>query len=661
MSNRFSNRRGSHRFRPSGGLNPNAKPDKAALQARLAATDGPEKLSSEESVFAKNREHEIRRAENLAAGLPAEGEAAPVSKPAGRHDYREPNLETPEQVDAEPEGGFQPVEVRDQSKGILGSIKQAAQKVVAKVKKLIKPEKKVHKEVIINTESLETRVGVLEDGRLEEFTIERTSDERLVGSIYKGKIRNLEDGLKAAFVDIGFEKNAFLHYWDIVPSNLDSGVELVEREKKSPPRDKPKVTQKDIPRLYPKGTDIIIQVTKGPIGTKGPRVTTHLALPGRYLVLLPNSDQSGVSRKIDDPEERQRLKKIVRKLNIPDGMGVIIRTAGEAQQERYFIRDLAFLLEEWKAVQERIEKQNSATCVFQEPDLIERTVRDFLTEDVERIVIDDSKQFERMQTMIGKISKRSIDKVKLYNEPQPVFDRFGISRQLEASFSRQVHLKSGGYLVVDETEALVAIDVNTGSHKSKEPDRDKEHTITRVNLEAAEEICRLLRLRNLGGLIVLDFIDMRHRRDQQTVYQRVKEGLKRDRAKTHILPISQLGLMEMTRQRHTESIRSTVYQDCPYCKGRAKVKSALTMSVEIQRKLQQILKGRPRTDEDFQLRIISHPAVLDRLRKEDEKILIEMEKRFFGKLTFRADPAFHVEHFKIINAVSNEELASVGG
>ncbi|MBM3831555.1 MAG: Rne/Rng family ribonuclease [Verrucomicrobia bacterium] len=661
MSNRFSNRRGSHRFRPSGGLNPNAKPDKAALQARLAATDGPEKLSSEEGVFAKNREHEIRRAENLAAGLPAEGEAAPVSKPAGRHDYREPNLETPEQVDAEPEGGFQPVEVRDQSKGILGSIKQAAQKVVAKVKKLIKPEKKVHKEVIINTESLETRVGVLEDGRLEEFTIERTSDERLVGSIYKGKIRNLEDGLKAAFVDIGFEKNAFLHYWDIVPSNLDSGVELVEREKKSPPRDKPKVTQKDIPRLYPKGTDIIIQVTKGPIGTKGPRVTTHLALPGRYLVLLPNSDQSGVSRKIDDPEERQRLKKIVRKLNIPDGMGVIIRTAGEAQQERYFIRDLAFLLEEWKAVQERIEKQNSATCVFQEPDLIERTVRDFLTEDVERIVIDDSKQFERMQTMIGKISKRSIDKVKLYNEPQPVFDRFGISRQLEASFSRQVHLKSGGYLVVDETEALVAIDVNTGSHKSKEPDRDKEHTITRVNLEAAEEICRLLRLRNLGGLIVLDFIDMRHRRDQQTVYQRVKEGLKRDRAKTHILPISQLGLMEMTRQRHTESIRSTVYQDCPYCKGRAKVKSALTMSVEIQRKLQQILKGRPRTDEDFQLRIISHPAVLDRLRKEDEKILIEMEKRFFGKLTFRADPAFHVEHFKIINAVSNEELASVGG
>ncbi|KAF0174241.1 MAG: ribonuclease G, partial [Limisphaerales bacterium] len=627
--------------------------------ARLAATGGAQ-AAGDESVFARGREHEIRRSENLAAGLPAEGEAHATHKPAGRHDYREPNLETPEEVNAE-EGDFKPVEVKEQPKGFIASIKHAAQKVVTKVKKLMKPEVKVHKEVIINSESLETRVAVLEDGRLEEFTIERTTEERLVGSIYKGKIRNLEDGLKAAFVDIGFDKNAFLHYWDIVPSNLDSGVEVVERERKAPPKDRPKVTQKDIPKLYPKGSDIIIQVTKGPIGTKGPRVTTHLALPGRFLVLLPNSDQSGVSRKIEHGEERQRLKKIVRKLNIPDGMGVIIRTAGEGQQERYFIRDLAFLLEEWKAVQERIEKQPAATCVFQEPDLIERTVRDFLTEDVERIVIDNGKQFERMQAMISKVSKRSITKVKLYNESQPVFDRFGISRQLEAAFSRQVPLKSGGYLVVDETEALVAIDVNTGSHKSKDPDKDKEQTITKVNLEAAEEIARLLRLRNLGGLIVLDFIDMRHRRDQQSVYARVKDGLRRDKAKTHILPISQLGLMEMTRQRHTESIRATVYQDCPYCKGRAKVKSPLTMSVEIQRKLQQILKGRPRTDEDFQLRVVSHPAVLDRLRKEDEQILIEMEKKFFGKLTFRADPAFHAEQFKILNAITNEELATVGG
>jgi ribonuclease G len=433
-------------------------------------------------------------------------------------------------------------------------------------------------------------------------------------------------------------------------------VEVVEREG-ARKRDKPRVTQRDIPRLYPPGADIIVQVTKGPIGTKGPRITTNLALPGRYLVLLPNSDQSGISRKIENQEERQRLKKILRALSIPEGMGVIIRTVGEGQQARYFVRDLALLLDEWKQIQDRISKQPTATCAFQEPDLIERTVRDFLTEDVERIVIDSPQQYDRIREMIGRISKRSASKVKLYADSQPIFDRFSISRQLENAFARQVHLKSGGYIVIDETEALVAIDVNTGRHKSG---KDQESTIVKVNLEAAEEICRQLRLRNMGGLIVLDFIDMKSRRDQQQVYQRIKEGLRRDRAKTHVLPISQLGLMEMTRQRHSESVRAAVYDDCPYCKGRGKVKSALTMSVEIQRKLSEILKKRHRDESDFQLRIVVNPTVLDRLRKEDEQLLIALEKRYFGKLSFRADPAFHAEQFKIVNVITNDELASVG-
>jgi ribonuclease G len=574
-----------------------------------------------------------------------------------RREFREPNLEVAAEVKEE---AFEPVPVADApSKSMVDAIRAVANKVIRKVQRFIKPVKKLHKEVVINAESLEFRVAVLEEGRLEEFTIERTSDERLVGSIFKGKVKNLEDGLKAAFVDIGFEKNAFLHYWDIVPNNFDSGVEVVERENpKQQKREKPRITQKDIPRLYPPGSDIIVQVTKGPIGTKGPRVTTNLALPGRYLVLLPNSDQSGISRKIENHEERQRLKKILRGLTIPEGMGVIIRTVGEGQQARYFVRDLALLVEEWKDIQERITKQPSATCVFQEPDLVERTVRDFLTEDVERIVIDDPRQCERIQTMIGKISKRSVEKVKIYTDPQPIFDRFNISRQLESAFSRQVHLKSGAYLVIDETEALVAIDVNTGRHKSA---KDPESTIFKVNMEAADEICRQLRLRNMGGLIVLDFIDMKSRKDQQTVYQRMKEGLKRDRAKTHLLPISQLGLMEMTRQRHTESVRASVYDDCSYCKGRGKVKSTLTMSVEIQRKLGELLKKRHRDDSDFQLRIVVNPSVLDRLRKEDEKLLIDLEKKYFGKLSFRADPAFHAEQFKIVNVTNNEDMASVGG
>ena len=658
MSERsFSRRRRGHRFRPSGGMSANVqRADRAASDARAEVLG---EKTTEESVFDRARhEREIQRAENLAAGLPADSHAVTETPDAGEHkkrDFREPDLAIPAEV--KEDTGFEPVHVKEQPpQGLVDAIKVVANKVIKKVQKFIKPVKKLHKEVIINAESLETRVAVIEEGKLEEFTIERTSDERLVGSIFKGKVKNLEDGLKAAFVDIGFEKNAFLHYWDIVPSNFDSSVEVVERDGRK--RDKPRITQRDIPRLYPPGSEIIVQVTKGPIGTKGPRVTTNLALPGRYLVLLPNSDQSGISRKIDNHEERQRLKKILRELSIPEGMGVIIRTVGEAQQKRYFVRDLALLIDEWKQIQEKISRQPLATCVFQEPDLIERTVRDFLTEDVERIVIDSPKHYDRVRDMISRISKRSMSKVKLYTDSQPVFDRFNITRQLEGAFARQVHLKSGGYIVIDETEALVAIDVNTGRHKSG---KDQESTILKVNLEAADEICRQLRLRNMGGLIVLDFIDMKSRRDQQQVYHRIKEGLKRDRAKTHILPISQLGLMEMTRQRHTESVRAAVYDDCPYCKGRGKVKSPLTMSVEIQRKLAEILKKRQRDESDFQLRIVVNPTVLKRLRTEDEKLLIDLEKRYFGKLSFREDPGCHSEQFKIVNVATGEELASVGG
>ena len=653
-NNNFSRRRRGMRFKPKGGLAPNPqKTDRDATQARaeVVAEQG-----GDERLFEKRHTQEIERAENIAAGLPPQGAPAEPATPhehdGEKKDFREPHLETPAEVQEEK---FEPVPIKEQPKGLVESIKSVATNLVKKVQRLIRPEKKIHKEVIINAETLETRVAVTEDGKLEEFNIERTTEERLVGSIFKGKVRNLEDGLKAAFVDIGFEKNAFLHYWDIVPNQFDSGVEIVEREGKR--REKPKITQRDIPRLYPPGSEIIVQVTKGPISTKGPRITTNLVLPGRYLVLLPNSDQSGISRKIESQEERKRLKKILRELAIPDGMGVIMRTAGEGQQLRYFVRDLALLLEEWNGIQERMKKQPMATCVFQEPDLIERTVRDFLTEDVERIVMDNQKAYDRMREMISKISKRSANKIKFYTEAQPVFDRFNISKQLENTFSRQVHLKGGGYIVIDETEALVAIDVNTGRHKGS---RDQEATILKVNLEAAEEITRQLRLRNMGGLIVLDFIDMKSRRDQQQVYSRMKDGLRRDKAKTHILPISQLGLMEMTRQRHSESVRSAVYDDCPYCKGRGKVKSVVTMSVEIQRKLQEILKKRTRDENDFQLRIVVHPTVLDRLRTEDEKHLIEMEKRYFGKLSFRADTGMHAEQFKIVNVETNEELASVG-
>jgi ribonuclease G len=654
MSNNFSRRRRGMRFKPKGGLNPaHQKTDREAVEARQEVVT---EQGGQERLFEKRHLNEIERAENIAAGLPPEGAPQPAAE-AGEHAHPHEHKHEAAPAAETAEEKFEPVKIQEPPKGFIDTIKDAASNIVKKVQKLIRPEKKIHKEVIINAETLETRVAVLEDGKLEEFNIERTTEERLVGSIFKGKVRNLEDGLKAAFVDIGFEKNAFLHYWDIVPNQFDSGVEIVERENQGRRPQRPKITQRDIPRLYSPGSDIIVQVTKGPIGTKGPRVTTNLVLPGRFLVLLPNSDQSGISRKIENQEERKRLKKILRELHIPDGMGVIMRTAGEGQQLRYFVRDLALLVEEWNAISEKIKKQPMATCVFQEPDLIERTVRDFLTEDVERIVVDNNKAYERMREMIQKISKRSASKIKPYTEAQPVFDRFQVSKQLENTFSRQVNLKSGGAIVIDETEALVAIDVNTGRHKGG---KDQEASILKVNLEAADEICRQLRLRNMGGLIVLDFIDMKSGRDRQQVHNRMRDGLRRDKAKTHILPISQLGLMEMTRQRHSESVRSAVYDDCPYCKGRGKVKSTITMSVEIQRKLQEILKKRTRDENDFQLRIVVHPTVLERLRTEDEKHLIEMEKRYFGKLSFRADTGMHAEQFKIVNVESGEELASVG-
>jgi ribonuclease G len=533
---------------------------------------------------------------------------------------------------------------------------EAIKKLIAKGEELLLARrKKTNKEIIVNAEALENRVAVMEHGQLEEFTIERTSEKRIVASIFKGKIKNLEPGLKAAFVDIGFEKNAFLHYWDIIPESLDQRVDLIEMPHKPQQKPQRKITQQDIPKLYPPGTEVVVQVVKGPIGTKGPRITTNISIPGRYLVLMPYNPQRGISRKIDNDKERQRLKKIVAGLRIPDGMGVIVRTVGENQKVRYFIRDLEILLQTWKQVEDKIKAQPAPFCVFQEPDLVERTVRDFLTEEINWIVIDNESAYNRIRDMIGQISRWSRGKAKLYNEPTPIFAKFNVEKQIENAFRRQVWLKSGGYICIDETEALVAIDVNTGRHKSQ---KDLETTIVQTNLEAAEEICRQVRLRNIGGLIVIDFIDMRNRSDQQKVTNKVREGVKRDKAKTRILNISQLGLLEMTRQRHSESMASAVYEDCPYCKGKGMVKSALSMSVEIQRKISEVLrrlKEKGLYDQPH-IRIYVHPEVLNRLRTEDEALLVELEKKLQGKLSFRSDPTFHFEQFKICDALTGAEL-----
>ena len=518
-----------------------------------------------------------------------------------------------------------------------------------KVRKILGlPSRKTGNKIIISAEKLERRVALLENGRLEEYSVERNTSRNIVGSVYKGRVKNIEMGLKAMFVDIGFEKNAFLHFWDAIPAALDSGIEEIDRPSK---KQRKRITPKDIPSIYPVGSEVIVQVTKGPIGTKGPRVTTNLSFAGRFLVLMPFSDRSGISRKIEDPKERDRLRKILRQLEVPDGIGVIIRTVGEGARARYFVRDLRFLLDQWSKVEQRIREQPAPSRVFEEPDLVERTVRDFLTEEIDEVLCDDREAVDRMNEIVGQISRRSRGRIKFYDGAVPIFETYGVQKQVDDAFHRQVWLRCGGYIVIDETEALVAVDVNTGRNKGG---RDVEKTILQTNLEAADEIARQLRLRNVGGLIIGDFIDMKSRKDQQMVYNLMKERLKRDKAKTHVLPISPLGLMEMTRQRAQESLSDTIYENCPYCGGRGVVKTSMSTSVELHRTLNTVM--RKYQDSVHDIRVIVNPDILKRLKEEDEELLVELERRYAGRLMFRGDPAFHHEKFMVTDANTGAEL-----
>lgn len=537
-----------------------------------------------------------------------------------------------------------------------GAEERAQQRpLLQKILAVFRKEKGSYRELIINSEPLEKRVALLVDGRLEKFEIERESDNRMVGGIFKGRIKNLDPGLKAAFVDIGYNKNAFLHYWDMLPAAADSSVEVVRVNRKRDAQPKGEVTVKDIPNMYPPGTEIVIQVTKGPIGSKGPRTTTNLSIPGRYLILTPYSDGCGISRKIEDQAERRRLKQLINELTIPEGMGVIVRTAGEGKKSRYFVRDLHILLKKWEEITRKIQTEKAPINLYMEPDLVERTVRDFLTEEVDRVLIDDKGDFERTQELVSQISKRSRSKIASYSDSIPIFERFNIERQIEQTGQRKVPLPSGGEIVIDETEALIAIDVNTGSHKNKSG--DEKNTIYAVNLEAAQEIARQIRLRNLGGLIIIDFIDMKERRHRNSVYEKMVELMATDKARNHILPISQLGILQMTRQRQQESLWSNLYTDCPYCRGRGIVKSATTVSVELQRRLSSVARRLQIRNESkqYSLRVLVHPSILERLRSEDADLLVRMEQSHSVKLAFRADPAYHVEHFKIINTDTGEE------
>ncbi len=535
---------------------------------------------------------------------------------------------------------------------------------------------KINTQIILNCEKLETRFALLRNQRLEEYQIEREDNLPRPGSIYLGKIINLEPSLQAAFVDIGAGKNAFLHYWDMLESAEQEMVEVVrdkqpEKAVKAKPKTgkamelrsratkrSKKLTADDIPELFKPGTEILVQVVKGPIGTKGARVTTNLSIAGRFLVLLPYSAHIGLSTKIDNAPERERLRKILAALELPDGMGLICRTVGEGRKSTFFKHDLDILLDAWQNLENIVNTKKAPALAYSEPTLLERTARDFMTDDIDGIVVDQEDAYSAITAKLKKFGGRKMAaKVEFYKQLVPVFEKYKVNSQLNDVMRREVKLPSGGCICVDETEALIAIDVNTG--RGKRQNTDQPELILKTNIEAAEEIARQLRLRNIGGLVVLDFIDMRTQRDRDEVFRHMKKLVKNDRAKTKVLPISKLGLMEMTRQREHESVLDVVFDNCPYCHGSGLVKSAMSMSVEIQRELHRILRTRQWRGKA--LRVLMHPAVLERLKNEDASLLEELENVSGNTLSFRADPTMHFESFVFVDPISGKEVSSIQG
>ena len=472
-------------------------------------------------------------------------------------------------------------------------------------------------EMLINVaQQEECRIAIVEDGQLEELYVERSSQDNYVGNIYKGKIVNLEPSIQAAFVDFGVGRNGFLHISDvesqyfrqggydpdkliqpdgtqIAPKKSEvSSVEKSARDDRSSGRTstvRRKMRPGVRPRIKPpiqdifrRGDEVLVQVIKEGIGTKGPTLSTYISIPGRYLVLMPALGRIGVSRKIGDDDDRRRLRDILRELNPPRGVGFIVRTAGSDRSKKELSRDLAYLLRLWKVIVRRIKKTTGPVDVYEESDMIIRTIRDIFTSDVDTILIDEPDAFERAKEFLQIVMPRYVNRLQLYEGKEPLFHKYNLDEEIASINQRQVPLRGGGSLVIDQTEALVAIDVNSGSFRTN---GSAEESAFKLNQIAAKEIARQLRLRDLGGVVVNDFIDMRKDRHRRTVEHTLRDAVKRDRARTKILRTSPFGLIEMTRQRIRPSLKRSVYKECPACSGSGLVKSAESMAIEVIRKL----------------------------------------------------------------------------
>ena len=509
------------------------------------------------------------------------------------------------------------------------------------------------KQVLVTVDRSETRVAILEaegapgapggapkgrnrgkgaEWRVGELYVERRGNRSIVGNIYKGRVDNVLPGLEAAFVDIGLDKNGFLHADDIVMP----GVEIARRGRGG------RSSGKRISDVLKPGQEIVVQVVKDPLKSKGPRLSMQLSVAGRYLVYAPQGEGVGVSRRLDD-KERERLRKQVAKVDVGEG-GVIVRTAAFGATREDFEREIKYLHKLHEVLQQRVESEKAPAMVFQEADLSIRVVRDIFSKQLERAILDDEKQHHRIVSFFTRTAPELLDRVELYTEDEPLFERYGVEEAYQSVLHRRVDLPSGGYLMIDYAEALTVIDVNSGSFTGRGKEARLEDTITKTNLEAAEETVRQLRLRDIGGIIVIDFIDMSRARNRDAVLKTLRKALDEDRTKTYVVEISPLGLVEMTRQNVTEGVREILTKTCPTCTGEGVVLSEDTVAIQVERQLRDLVAERP--DPEAYL-IQLHPRVAQLLLDGPGRPLIALEKEIGKTFLFEGTEALPLDHFKV--------------
>jgi len=494
------------------------------------------------------------------------------------------------------------------------------------------------REIVINATKHESRIAVLDEGQVVELWVERTRHRTIVGNIYKGRVTKVLPGMQSAFVDLGLERDAFLYVSDVIEDLEDYESEANdELHLDEVPQQRPEASISDLLR---EGQEIVVQVSKDTIAGKGARITSHITLPGRFLVYMPTVNHIGVSRRIENETERQRLKEMLEAIRPPGTGGFIVRTAGEERNEEEFRADLKYLTDVWDQIKRKAEKVSAPTAIHHDLDLVLRTIRDVLSPEFKSVWVDSVDQYQRIVEFLDQIQPNLVSRVRLFRREEPIFDEFGIEPEIAKALKSKVWLKSGGYIVINQTEALVAIDVNTGKYVGK---RNLEETVFRTNLEAAKEIVRQIRLRDLGGIIVLDFIDMEEPTNRARLFEALENEIKKDRSKTKILQISEFGLIEMTRKRVRQSLERSLTQACPYCAGSGRIKSNTTVALEIWRelmKLRDLHEG-----QDVIVRV--NPVVYSSMQPTDP-IFEETERNLGIHLVFKPDDSLHHEQFDVM-------------